>query len=274
MRLRRGEHNVAPKKTSSKSTAIVQWSEKFAKYARAEKQQVANIGGGGPTVKFGPGSIVVAGASMPGGKLECVIIGYCAFNGWYGGKPYDPNDPQPPECYAFAEIAGPEMAPHKKASNPQAKLCSECEHNQFGTALVGNGKACGNNIRLGLITAKDCEEADGISTAELALAKVSPTNLKEWRGYVDAVTETGRPVWAVVTEIQSLPTTTGMAGHVLKFRKVDDIEDGDILEALEARYLKVQEVLQEPFGPPIERQVKRGPAAGKNAKFAGKSGRR
>ena len=264
------------KKPGSKSTAIVPWSEKFAKYAKADKQQVAAIGGGGPTVKFGPNSIVVAGASMPSAKLECIIVGSCAFNAYYD-VPYDPDDPQPPACYAFAEVAGPDMAPHADCQQRQSESCADCPQNQFGTATVGNGKACGNNIRLGLITAKDAEESDAIATAELAIAKISPTNLKEWKGYVDAVAETGRPMWSVVTEIQSLPVTNGRAGHTLKFRKVDDIEDDDTLAALEARYLKVQEALQQPFGPPIERAKK--PARGavaRNAKFAGgkASGRR
>lgn len=269
------------KKQESKSKALVPWSEKFAGYAKANKQQVANIGGGGPTVKFGPGRINVAGGDLPGGKLECVIIGYCSFNGWYGGKPYDPDDPQPPLCYAFSELGGDEMAPHEKATEPQSDTCKGCEHNEFGTAAVGRGKACGNNIRLALLTAKDCEDADFIATAELALAKVSPTNLKAWKGYVNAITDGDepRPLWAVVTEITSKPTASGMAGHDLEFRKLDDIEENDVLSALEARFLKVQDTLQQPFSPPVERvkkQSRNNNSVAKSNKFApgGKTGRR
>jgi hypothetical protein len=262
-------------KKSTKSTALIPWSEKFAKYAKQGKAQVAAIAGGGPTIKFGPSRINVAGGDVPNATLQCVIVGYCAFNAWYGDDAFDPDDPQPPRCYAYAEVAGPEMAPHAECQDKQADLCADCPKNQFGTASTGKGKACGNNVRLGVLTAKDCEDADGIATAELALAKVSPTNLKAWKGYVDAVTESGRPVWAVVTEIKSKPVTTGRAGHVLEFRKVDDIEDDDVIAALEARFLKVQDTLQQPFGPPIERAkpVKRGGAA---PKFAGKktAGRR
>ena len=256
--------------TASKKTgkALVKWEEKFAGYAKTERQQVATIAGGGPTVKFGPGSIIVNGGQVPGAKLACVIIGSCAFNGWYGGRPYDPDDPQPPECYAFAEIAGPDMAPHAECQAPQSDTCADCQRNQFGTATTGRGKECGNNIRLGLVLAKDLEDADDVAGLEMAMAKVSPTNLKAWKGYVDAVAET-RPLWSVVTEIQSHPVTTGRAGHVLEFTKVEDIDDPDILAALEQRHLGVQKVLQQPFGPPIERVKKTRVVAGKSKKFAG-----
>jgi len=258
---------IATKKKPGK--ALVKWDEKFASYAKAEKQQVATIAGGGPTVKFGPGSIIVNGGQIPGAKLECVIIASCAFNAWYGGRPYDPDDPQPPECYAFAEVASPDMTPHKECQSPQSKTCGECPRNEFGTAVTGRGKDCGNNIRLGLVLAKEVKDVEGIATLEMALAKVSPTNLKSWKGFVDAITDDPqdpRPVWSVVTEIQSKPVTTGRAGHLLEFRRVETIDDGDILAALEQRHLTAQKILQQPYGPPIERV--KGPRAGANRKFA------
>jgi hypothetical protein len=260
---------VTKKSNVKAATSLVRWLEKFAGYAKTEKQQVAAIAGGGPTVKFGPGSIVVAGGQVPGAKLECIVVASCAFNAWYGGRPYDPDDPQPPECYAFAEVAGPDMAPHKDCQDKQSDTCAECPRNQFGTATTGRGKDCGNNVRLALALSKDIESAEDVAGLELALAKVSPTNLKAWKGYVNAVADApdgGRPTWALVTEIQSKPVTTGRAGHALEFRKVETVDDPAILDALEARHLKAQDTLQQPFGPPTERVKK--PAAGQSRKFA------
>lgn len=259
---------MATKKAAAKkSTALVPWNEKFAKYAKETKEQTKNIGTGGVGVKFGRGTITVGDTPTKNGKLECVIVGSCALNAWYGTA-YDPNDRQPPDCYAFAVISDdPEMAPHPAATNKQATLCKDCEKNQFGTATVGRGKACGNNIRLGLLTAKDAEDASGISTAELATAKVSPTNLTHYKKYTDLLEEEyGRPPWAVVTEISSYDDPKTQIR--LEFRMVELIEDDDVLQALEKRFLKIQDVLQKPFAAPSER--KPAAKAGGNKKFAAK----
>lgn len=257
---------AAPKK---KSTAIVSWDAKFSQYAKAAKEQTKGIGTGGLGVKFGRGSITVGGLTIPNGKLECIVLGSCALNAWYEAD-YDPSDAQPPDCYAFAIVAGDaEMAPHPDAADKQSELCADCEKNQFGTAKTGRGKACGNNIRLGLITAKDAEDAKSISTAELALAKVSPTNLKNWAGYVDALeSEHGRPPWAVITEISSHDDPKNQIR--VEFKLVDTITDDDILAALEKRFLKIQDALQQPYGPKIDRPKQTRPVA-RNQKFAGKA---
>lgn len=252
---------------SKKTTAIVPWDQKFAKYAKEQKEQVKNIGSGGVGVKFGRGSITVGGSTVPGGKLECVILGSCALNAWYDAD-YDPNDVQPPDCYAFSIVSDdPEMAPHEQATNKQSDLCADCEKNVFGSAKTGRGKACGNNIRLGLVTAKDAEDANAISTAELATAKVSPTNLKNFAGYLKAIEEEhGRPLWAVVTEISSHDDPKTQIR--LEFKLVELIEDNDVLEALEKRFLKIQDVLQTPYAAPTERPK---PVARGKQKFAGKA---
>jgi hypothetical protein len=191
---------------TKKTAAIVPWSERFAPYAKAAVDNQKGIGSTGQTIKFGAGgAITVAGGTLPGNKLECIILGDCFENGWYGGRPYDPDDPQPPVCYAFGEIIDG-MAPHGDCQEAQNADCATCEKNQFGSAETGRGKECGNKKRLAILSLKDCEDADSTATAELATAKISPTNLKAWAGYVRSVAEdSGRPPWAVVTEIKGLP---------------------------------------------------------------------
>jgi hypothetical protein len=250
----------------SPGKAIVKWEERFAAAAKVARAQVKNIGSG-VGVKFGRGSISVGGSTVPGGKLNCVVIGSCALNSWYEAD-YDPNDAQPPDCYAFSTIVGdPEMAPHEEALNKQADQCAGCPKNEFGTAKVGRGKACGNNVRLALITEKDAEDADNIASAELATAKISPTNVKHWAGYVKMLDdEHGRPPWSVVTEIASFDDPQTQIR--LEFRLVDLITDNATLEALEARGGKVNDELMRPFPPPVERAKKPVPS-GRAAKFAG-----
>jgi hypothetical protein len=262
---------VATKK-AAKNTAIVRWDEKFAQYAKQSTDQVANVGGGGTSIKFGRGKIEVGGVPVPNGRLECVVLGSCALNAWYGAK-YDPSDVQPPDCYAFADEYGDkDMKPHEAVTDPQADTCAECEKNEFGTADNGKGKACGNNIRLGLLTAKDVEDADDAGSAELASAKVSPTNAKHYAAYVKLVAEDyGRPPWAVVTEISSHDDPKTQIR--LEFKFVSLIEDDDILSKLETRFLKIQNLLQVPFAPKTERPARPVKSVAKSSKFAGKGKR-
>src|SRR6185437_2185352 len=120
----RRNRTMATKKTASKSTALVPWTEKFAKYAAQAKEQVANVGGGGTSVSFGHGTITVGGNVVKTGKLECVVVGSCALNKWYKTQ-YNPDDRQPPDCYAFAIISDdPDMAPHAQAVDKQSPKCA------------------------------------------------------------------------------------------------------------------------------------------------------
>ena len=260
--------STAPTKGAKTTTAIVPWDQKFAQYAKESKEQLKNVASGGVGIKFGRGNISVGGAQIPGGKLECIILGYCAMNAW-NKDAYDPDNPQPPDCYAFSITYGDEeMRPHEKVPMPQATSCAECEKNQFGTAITGKGKACGNNERLGLLLSKDCEDAEDVGTAEIATAKVSPTNVKHFKAYTDMlINEHGRPPWAAITEISSYNDPKTQIR--LEFKLVDLITDEATLTALEKRQESIQDTVQTPFQAAAERPK---PVA-KNAKFAGR-GRR
>jgi hypothetical protein len=245
----------------------VPWEQKFAGLAKEAVEQEKGIGGSGQSVKFGAGgTITVAGGIVPGNKLEVIVLASCFENAWYGGRAYDPDDPQPPECYGF-NVLMDDLAPHEECQNPQSKTtCAECEKNEWGSADVGRGKACGNKKRLAIILAKDVESAEDVASAELATARVSPTQLKAWAGYVRSVAEeSGRPPWSVITEISGLPDSKTQ--YRLEFKVVETIDDPKVLDALYARAPKAEEFLQQPYGPPIERAAK--PArAGKSQKFA------
>lgn len=258
---------MATKKVAAKkSTSIVRWEEKFGKYAKEGKEQVKNVGtGGGVSVKFGRGNISIGDTPVKGGKLECVIIGHCALNKW-NASAYDPKNTQPPDCYAFSLVVDdPEMAPHPAVTDKQSDLCTNCDKNVFGSATVGKGKACNNTIRLGILTAADAQDAESISGAELATAGVSPTNMTHFSKYLDAVLEDhNRPLWAVVTEISSHDDPKTQIR--LEFKLVSLIDDDDVLEALEKRFLKVQEVLQRPYSAAAEKTAP--VKAGTNKKFA------
>ena len=261
---------MATKKTAAKkSTSLVKWDEKFAQYAKAGKEQVQSIGGTGLSVSFGRGVITVGDREVKSGKINVVILGYCAVNRFYK-EAWEPGSKTPPSCYAFALTANdPDMAPHPSVLNKEAVKCAECPQNVYGTANVGAGKACGNNIRLGMLTEDSIEDVDAIPSAELGVGHVSPTNLKRWKKYVDDVEEEhGRPVWGVVTEITS--ENDPKTQIKVSFKMVSTIDDGDALDALEKRYLKVQEALQVPYAAPSDKVTPKKKVVNANAKFAGK----
>jgi hypothetical protein len=262
---------MATKKAAANSNALVKWDEKFSKYAKEQKAQVANITAGGIGVSFSPGVINVGGAPV-GNKLEAIIIGSCAHNKYYKEK-YNPSEKTPPDCYAFSLIVDdPDMKPHAASADKQAEGCAECDFNVFGSAENGRGKACANTLRLGLLLSKDVDDAASALANDLATAGVSPTNAKYYKSYTDGLEEEhGRPVWAAVTEITCHPDPKTQIR--LEFKLVELIEDVSIIEALEKRYLKVQDVLQQPYAAPTDR-----PAAppvrgrgGASAKFVGKA---
>lgn len=266
------------KPAAKKATSMVKWDEKFAKYAKAGVTQLANIGGGGMSIKFGRGAISIGEQPVKGGVLECVIVGMCALNR-FNSSAWDPNNPLPPDCYAFALVADdPEMKPHPAAPDKQSEDCASCENNVFGSATVGAGKACANTLRLGILTSKDAEDADTIKSAEILTAGVSPTNLKHYAKYAKLVLEEyGRPVWAVVTQITSHDDPKTQIR--LDFKMVSVIEDDDILAALESYQneetpseAKIQTILQKPFS--VASADKKGggkkpaPKSGGSKKFA------
>ncbi len=266
-------------KGSGKSTALVPWTEKFGQYARQSTEQVKDIGGSGIGVSFGHNDITVAGKSV-GKSFEVIILGSTPHNRYFKSQ-YNKDDRQPPDCYAFAPLdpehpgltmpgSDPEMAPHPMVLHKESDKCASCPQNVFGTARNGNGKACGNTLRLGLLLAKDVDDADGAKSAELATAGVSPTNLKNYKKYIDTLADDhGRPPWSVVTEITSHDDKATQIR--LEFRLVDEINDDGILVELERRFLKIQDELQKPYSAPVDKKKGAGAAkaVGRGAKFAG-----
>lgn len=238
---------MALKKTAANKgagTAIVKWDDKFAKYAKESKEQIANVGDIGMSVRFGRGSISVGDLQVKNNQLDCVVIGHAAVNTFYEGA-WDPNERTPPTCFAIASNFGdPEMKPHPNVLHPVNGQCKGCPHNEYGTASTGKGKACANKLRIGLVTAKDV--GDDAAQAQLATAMISPTNVRRYKKYLDYVLEEhGRPLWAVVTRIQSFDDPKTQIR--LEFSMVEAIDDNETLDALENRYLKIQEMLQQPF---------------------------
>src|ERR1039458_338531 len=163
--------------TKKATTSMVKWDEKFAAMAKKSSKIVSSIGGDSNFIKLQSGVLQYQGAAIPGNTMDVVVIDHVLLNMLYVGK-FDSANPTSPVCFAFGEVAS-EMTPHEDSHTPQNNNegCATCEHNEFGSADTGRGKACKNSVRLALISINDLEDVAG---AEVAYMHVPVTSVKLW----------------------------------------------------------------------------------------------
>ena len=219
---------MVAKKTPTR-TEMVAWEKEMA--AEAEAAAHSEQTSGGQFIRTQGGRLSWGGANVPGNAIRVVVLDYCRENALYVG-PFDPDNPQPPTCYAFGREER-EMAPHEKVEQPQADACTGCPNNEFGSADTGRGKACKNTRRLALVAEDAADDAD----AEVFFLKIPVTSVKAWSGYVQTVADAKhRPPHGVVTEISLVPDAKTQ--FQMEFRLVDVITDAVVglnVRALRAR---------------------------------------
>jgi hypothetical protein len=247
---------------TKKVTSMVKWDEKFATMAKKSSKIVSSIGGDSNFIKLQSGVLQYQGAAIPGNTMDVVVIDHVLLNMLYVGK-FDASNPTSPVCFAFGEVAS-EMTPHEDSHDPQNNNegCATCEHNEFGSADTGRGKACKNSVRLALISINDLEDVAG---AEVAYMHVPVTSVKLWAGHVRNVDDVHhRPPLGVVTRMTVVPDKDTQ--FKVQFELVSLIEDNEQITALFAKYEEVNKAIQFPFVY-IEAAAKP-VASSKNRKFA------
>ena len=163
----------------------------------------------------------VIGRTMVG-----IVVDFVHSQSWYE-EVFDPDNPTPPSCHALS-VDGDEMQPFKQSPIKQADYCDGCPLDAWGTADVGDGKACKQQYKLAVIAAGPGET---LATCEMAAMIAAPTSLKNWDKYVrDLDKGENRPPYAVYThfsfaedeewpvlefELERLITDVGEANDVL-----------------------------------------------------------
>ena len=81
------------------TTALASWDAELAKFAEeaAAVEQVPS----GNFISFKGGVLTVAGSPIRGNETDILVLDSVYENKMYEGK-YDPENPQPPVCYAFS----------------------------------------------------------------------------------------------------------------------------------------------------------------------------
>jgi hypothetical protein len=231
---------------ASKSTAVVAWKERLQGLASKAKALVQGIGVGN-WLGTANGTLTYKNNVVEGNALDVVILEAQFENALYQGK-YNPKSPQPPICYAFGSSPD-EMAPHEKCEAPQSDTCAECPHNQWGTGDEGRGKACKNTMRIAAMLGDDTtlKNAHTIQEAEIVLAKVPVTSVRNYAGYVNQLGD--EPPVVFVTEVSLTPDPTSQ--FKMNFTPKDRILDmglhDDAMEALFDKADKAIEPLTVPY---------------------------
>jgi hypothetical protein len=201
------------------------------------------------------GGVLAFGEEVMAGNQACVIImDDVQENTFYEGK-FDPNDLQPPICYAFHRPGdfGTEMAPHESMQadltyfEPQNDVCKGCPHNEYGSADTGKGKACQNRARLALIPAgyyqakrgsrdfdlEIFEDAEHFRTAEMAFIKLPVMSVKEYYKFkAQTAAAMNRPPHGVICRLFLEPDAK--AQYKVCFEVIEEVPD-ELAEIIFAR---------------------------------------
>lgn len=245
--------------TTEQTTALVNWEDRLAAYAAeaAAEEQVF----GGKFVSVKAGRLAIDKVPCANNKLDVIVIAHTTEYALYEGK-FDPNNPQPPVCYAFGKDEQ-SMSPHEKSTKPQHTDCATCPKNQWGSDPDGGkGKACKNTRRLALLPADCVNNPDEMDKAEEIYIKLPVLSVKNWALYVNNVSaQYKRPPFGVITSISTEPDTK--AQFKVTFRAIDRVPDA-ALGAIIQRHEASSKTIGFPYQAPSAQDTAPG---GKNEKF-------
>lgn len=161
-----------------------------------------------------------------------IIVGVKHANIHYAGE-YEEGVTNPPDCLAVGDDSCSALVPLAEVENKYSTACGSCPKMQWGSALKGKGKACGEHTLLALYVPAFGED--------LFLIEEKKANSKAVDGYLANVNNKyGHPV-AVLTEFtigaknkweQSFQAT-GIVSQDLVVKLVERFEEANTM--LEAR---------------------------------------
>jgi hypothetical protein len=202
-------------------------------------------------VSFKGGQLTINDLRMKDDKAPVVVVQSIFENQLYRDR-YDPNNIQPPICYAFGETDD-DLRPHPESAEPQHETCKGCPKNEWGSDPGGGkGKACKNVRRLGLMSAADLAEPEKLPAAEVVLAKLPVTSVKNWSSYANQIANVLKvPPIAVITEISVVPDPKTQ--FQVNFALLDKI-NMDLIPALLNRRKDIHQLIYSPYDKPTEKQ--------------------
>lgn len=245
--------------TRTKGTEVADWEKQLE--ADAEKLAEQEKGGGfGKSFSFKGGVLSFDGAPIKGNQIPVVIVGSMIEKALYEGR-YDPNNPDPPVCFAL-DTDTDNLAPiPEDVADLKNDQCADCPFNQWGSADTGRGKACKDVRRLAMIPAGVIEkngdvtlidDPKAVDKAEFGFAKLPPTSLNSWAGFVRTLASTmKRPPHGVFAMLRVEPDEVNQFKVI--FEPLDLI-DKKLMPSVYTRHLAAMEELKRPYTYPTEEQ--------------------
>lgn len=205
------------------------------KTAEAEKPQ-------GGYISFKSGRLNIGDTTMPGDKIECIVVDYLFHNKWYDSA-YDPKKVTSPACYAFVRDDETLLEPNDNADDPQGGeggFCTGCEKNEWGSnPKGGRGKACANTRRLFLLPADVVNDPGKVARTEFLQCDLPVTSVKNFSKFVNDLAPAGIAPFQVVVELSVKPHDETL--FQVYFKPMEQIKDEAILEALANRNYKAEQ---------------------------------
>ena len=237
-----------------KSTAIEPWRAKMEADAKVASDMVESSAGG-QFISVKGGQLSFGGNPFPNNEMVVVILDSVRENVYYEGR-FDSDNVQSPTCYAFNHDEKA-LAPHDKVAEAQNKTCKGCEWNEYGTSETGKGKACGNVVRLAVISGGDIDGKSGdfspyedptaLSGQSVAYMKVSVMSVKGFATLVRSVASTlKRPPYGIYTKISVVADAKSQ--HKIVFEAVSEVPD-DLMEVVYAKHQEAEAAIEFPYPP-------------------------
>lgn len=151
------------------------------------------------------GDFVGADGLVLGPEVDLIVLDFISANRYYS-RPYNPNNIEPPGCFAFGRVIA-DMAPHETAPEPQHEKCAGCPKNEYGTDARGTGKACKNTREIAVITHDQFDLPP--EEQKVLVYSVPPSGLKSFDAAVNYVLRThNMPPIAVVMRATAIKHST------------------------------------------------------------------
>lgn len=246
---------MASKRTTG--TAVATWDEELARRAQLAAEAEANAGGG-QFFSFRGGRLSFNGSELHNNEVAVVVCAAIFENVYYEGR-FDPDQPAPPTCYAFATQES-ELAPHKivqEAGNAQHDQCKGCDQNEWGTADTGKGKACRNTRRLAVLPcgifhptthAFEPYEPEQLEAAAFGFMKLPVTSVQGYAAYVKSIANgLKKPLETIFTRVSVEPDPKSQ--FKVKFNAIKEVPP-NLIPILLKRADEAAELIQFPYPPP------------------------
>lgn len=228
-----------------------------AAMAAEAKEGMATFATSSPRISFKAGRLTIDKQPVKDNKLPVAVIDTVLVKAYYD-VPYDEDTPASPVCYAFHVNDPAQFKPHPQAPKPQSDQCVGCEHNKFGTAMVGKGKACKDIVRAMVVIPSD----DDFTGAETRSMDITGNSLKTWNDHVAKLKMIDRSPRTVVTEVSTEPFK---AAFRQTFNHLDDLTE-DQYNALKSRREAAKEQMMQPWPTMDSEEEKPTPKAAKKGR--------